>query len=229
MYGGRPPPPYGLNDRMRSLLAKQEADKYTLRVMARSIVQSPWFTRLLLPVIAAVLIDGLSEALKTFGTFIASNISDDSLLQRMDWEGAFIAMMGITVLAVALYFALRSFAKYESDSLAMRTAVLVLALLLVGTSHMWPVIFDRSLMHDRYGEINPGKTTLRDIDKRFLADWNKNISFHSDSPNDLCTNACSFKFSYPVPKFFGEGNMTLKFDADKKVLQKCWFYDCEPK
>ena len=229
MCGERPPPPYGLNDRMRLLLAQQEADKYTLRAVAASIVQSPWFTRLLLPVIAAVLIDGLSEALKTFGTFIASNISDDALLRGMDREGAFISMIGITVLAVALYFALRRFAKYETDSLAMRTAVLVLALLLVGTSHMWPVIFDRSLMHDRYGEINPGKTTLHDIDTRFLADWNKSISFHSDYPNDLCTNACSLKFIYPVPKFFGEGDMTLEFDADKKVLQKCWFYDCEPK
>jgi hypothetical protein len=197
--------------------------------VATSIVQSPWFTRLLLPVTAAVLIDGLSEALKAFGSFINSNISDDVLLQRMDWEGAFIAMMGSAVLAVALYFALRTFAKYESDSLAMRTAVLVLALILVGTSHMWPVIFDRSLMHDRYGEINPGKTTLHDIDKRFLADWNESISFHSDNPNDLCTNGCSFMFIYPVPKFFGEGDMTLEFDADKKVLQKCWFYDCDPK
>jgi hypothetical protein len=36
----------------------------------------------------------------------------------MDWEGAFIAMMGSAILAVALYFALRSFAKYESENLA---------------------------------------------------------------------------------------------------------------
>jgi hypothetical protein len=197
--------------------------------MAPSIVQSPWFIRLLLPVIAAVLIDGLSEALKTFGTFIDSTVSLDALLQRMDWEGAFIAIMGIAVLAVALYFALRSFAKYESENLAMRTAVLVLALILVGASHMWPVIFDRSLMHDMYGEINPGKTTLHDIDTRFLADWNKSISFHSDDPTDRCTNACSFAFVYSVPKLFREGDITLKFGADKTILQKCWSYDCDPK
>jgi hypothetical protein len=197
--------------------------------MAPSIVQSPWFTRLLLPVIAAVLIDGLSEALKTLGTFIDSNISDDALLQSVDWQGAFLATMGTAVLAVALYFALRSFAKYESESAAMRTAILVLALILVGASHMWPVIFDRSLMHDMYGEVNPGKTTLHDIDTRFLADWNKGISFHSDNPTDRCTSACSFAFVYSVPKLFREEDMTLKFGADKTILQKCWSYDCDPK
>lgn len=188
--------------------------------MAPSIVQSPWFTRLLLPIIAAVLIDGLSEALKTFGTFIDSTVS---------LEGASIAIIGIAVLAVALYFALRSFAKYENEILAIRTAVLVLALILVGASHMWPVIFDRSLMLDMYGEINPGETTLHDIDTRFLADWNKSISFHSDDPTDRCTNACSFAFVYSVPQLFREGDMTLKFGADKTILQKCWSYHCDPK
>jgi hypothetical protein len=196
--------------------------------MKPATIQSPWFARLFLPFIAAVLIDGLSEALKGIGNYIDSLILYHRLLEKTDWNGAFMLLMISVVLAVALYFALLRFAKYESESLAVRTVFLVLALLLVGSSHLWPVILDRSLMHDMYNELTPEKTNLHYIDGRFPSVWNKGITFHGDNSTDLCTNTCSFMFSYPVPELFGEGEMTLKFGADKTILQKCWFDDCQP-
>jgi hypothetical protein len=56
-----------------------------------------------------------------------------------------------------------------------------------------------------YLEVIPGKTTLCDIDARFLSDWNKSIFFHGNEPNALCAYGCSFMFLYPVPKFFSRG------------------------
>jgi len=61
------------------------------------------FARFFLPIIAAVLIDGISEALKGMGTFIVKEISDDAMLRRVEWGGVFALILGSSVMSVALY------------------------------------------------------------------------------------------------------------------------------
>ena len=185
-----------------------------------------WTGRLVLPFVGAVLIDGLSEALKAIGDNINSLIRYGQLMDSVDWSGAGMLVIVVIVLTVGLYFVLKKSAKYESKSLAVRTLALVVSLLLVGSSHLWSVLLERSVMHDMYKELKPGTVSLCDIDHKFPVGWNKRIEFHSDDPTDRCTKTCSFMFIYPVAELFGEGEMTFKFGADKRILEACWLEDC---
>lgn len=181
------------------------------------------FARFFLPTIAAVLIDGISEALKGFGTFILKEISDDVMLRRVDWDGVFALVMGTGAMIVALYFAIKKFARYESHNLGERAAVLAVALIILGSTNLWEVALQRPTMRDKYNEILPGQSSLQDVRKKSLANWNQRVYFHTDEPSGLCVNDCSFALVYDVPKLFGEGSFKLDFDANKKVLRKKWY------
>jgi hypothetical protein len=181
------------------------------------------FARFLVPIIAAVLIDGISEALKGLGTFIVKEISDDVMLSRVDWDGAGVWLMGTVAMIVLLYFVLRGFSRYESHNLGARTAVLVVTLILIGSTNLWEVVLERPTMRKMYDEVVPGKSSLQDVGRKFLANWNQSVSFHSDDQFGLCINDCSFALIYTVPKVFGEGRMKLDFDANKTVLRKRWY------
>ena len=180
------------------------------------------FARFFLPIIAAVLIDGISEALKGFGTFIAKEISDDVVLRRVAWDAVFAFMVGTGVMIAALYFVIKKFARYESHNLGERAAVLAIALIILGSTNLWEVALQRPIMRDRYNEILPGQS-LEDVQKKVFASWNRTVHFHTDEPSGLCVNDCSFALVYDVPKMFGEGWFKLDFDANKKVLRKKWY------
>jgi hypothetical protein len=79
---------------------------------------------------------------------------------------------------------------------------------------------ERPIMRTMYDEVVPGKSSLQDVESKFLANWNKSVFFHSDDQFGLCTGDCSFAFIYTVPKVFGEGQMELDFDANKTVVRK---------
>ena len=181
------------------------------------------FARFFLPTIAAVLIDGISEALKGFGTFIVKEISDDVMLRRVDWDGVFALVIGTGAMTVALYFVIKKFARYESHNVGQRAAVLAVALIILGSTNLWEVALQRPTMRDKYNEIMPSQSSLQDVRKKFLANWNQRVYFHTDEPSGLCVNDCSFALVYDVPKIFGEGSFKLDFDANKKVLRKNWY------
>ena len=181
------------------------------------------FARFLLPAIAAVLIDGISEALKGFGTFIPKEVSDNVMLRSVDWDGLFALVMGTAAMIVALYFVMKKFAKYESQNLGERTTVLAIVLIILGSTNLWEVVLQRPTMRDKYNEILPGQSSLQDVRKKFLANWNQRVYFHTDEPSGLCVNDCSFALVYDLPKIFGEGWFKLDFDANKKVLRKEWY------
>jgi hypothetical protein len=65
------------------------------------------FARFGLPIIPAVLIDGISEALKGFGTFITKEISDDVMFRRVEWDGVFALVVGTGAMILALYFVIK--------------------------------------------------------------------------------------------------------------------------
>ena len=181
------------------------------------------FARFFLPTIAAVLIDGISEALKGFGTFIVKEISDDVMLRRVDWDGVFALVMGTGAMIVALYFVIKKFARYESRNLGERAAVLAVALIILGSTNLWEVAVQRPTMRDKYNEILPGQSSLQDVRKKFLANWNQRVYFHTNETSGLCVNDCSFALVYDVPKMFGEGSFKLDFDTHEKVLRKEWY------
>jgi hypothetical protein len=181
------------------------------------------FARFFLPAIAAVLIDGISEALKGFGTFTVKEISDDVMLRRVDWDGAFALVMGTGAMIVALYFVIKKFARYESRNLGERAAVLAVALIILGSTNVWEVALQRPTMRAKYDEILPGHSSLEDVRKKFLANWNQRVYFHTDEPSGLCVNDCSFALVYDIPKVFGEGSFKLDFDTNKKVIWKKWY------
>jgi hypothetical protein len=181
------------------------------------------FARFFLPTIAAVLIDGISEALKGFGTFIVKEISDDVMLRRVDWDGVFALVMGTTAMIVALYFVIEKFARYESHNLRERAAVLAVALIILGSTNLWEVALQRPTMRDKYNEILPGQSSLQDVRRKFLANWNQRVYFHTNETSGLCVHDCSFALVYDVPKMFGEGSFKLDFDANDKVLRKEWY------
>jgi hypothetical protein len=181
------------------------------------------FARFLLPTVAAVLIDGISEALKGFGTFIVKEISDDVMLRRVDWDGVFALVMGIGAMIVALYFVIKKFARYESHSIRERAAVFAVVLIILGSTNLWEVALQRPTMRAKYDEIVPGQSSLQDVRKKFLANWNQRVYFHEDEPSGLCVNDCSFALVYDVPKVFGEGSFKLDFGNNKKVLRKKWY------
>ena len=181
------------------------------------------FARFFLPTIAAVLIDGISESLKTFGTFIVKEISVDVMLGRVDWDGVFALVMGTGAMIVALYFVIKKFARYESRKPGERAAVFAVALIILGSTNLWEVALQRPTMRDKYDEIVPGQSSLQDVRKKFLANWNQRVYFHNNEPSGLCVNDCSFALVYDIPKIFGEGWFKLDFDGNKKVLRKEWY------
>jgi hypothetical protein len=204
--------------------AKRRANKYTLRTMIPPKDSShSWFARFFLPIIAAVMIDGISEALKAFGTFIVKEISYAVMLTRVDWDGVFALVIGTSAMIVALYFALKKSASYESHNVGKRVEVLVVALIFLGSTNLWEVALQRPTMRDRYNEILPGQSSLQDVNTKFLASWNQRVYFHTDEASGLCVNDCSFALVYDVPKIFGEGLFKLDFDVNKKVLRKKWY------
>jgi|SRR5579872_2178992 hypothetical protein len=180
------------------------------------------FAGFFLPIIAAVLIDGISEALKGIGTFIAKEISEDVMLRRVEWDGVFALMVGTGAMTVALYFVIKKFARYESHNLGARAAVLAVTLIVLGSTNLWEVTLQRPTMRDRYNQILRGQS-LEDVEKKFLASWNQRVYFHTDGPFGLCVNDCSFALVYDIPKIFGEGWFKLDFDGNKKVLRKEWY------
>jgi hypothetical protein len=169
------------------------------------------------------MIDGISEALKAFGTFIVKEISYAVMLTRVDWDGVFALVIGTSAMIVALYFALKKSASYESHNVGKRVEVLVVALIFLGSTNLWEVALQRPTMRDRYNEILPGQSSLQDVNTKFLASWNQRVYFHTDEASGLCVNDCSFALVYDVPKIFGEGLFKLDFDVNKKVLRKKWY------
>ncbi len=181
------------------------------------------FLKIFLPIIAAILIDGISEALKQLGTFIVREISDDVTLRRMDWDGVLALTVGSVFMIVLLYFVIKGFAKYESHNLEARTAVLAATLILIGSTNLWAVALKRPEMRKMYDAITPGQSSLQDVERISLASWDRTVRFHSNEPSGICTGDCSFAFVYSVPEVFGEGLMELDFDVNKKLLRKSWF------
>jgi hypothetical protein len=179
-----------------------------------------WFGRFLLPIIAAVLIDGISEALKGLGTFITNEISDDVLLKRVEWSSVSELAIGTVVMIVTLYFILQKFARYESHNLGERAAILAVVLIILGSTNLWEVALQRPMMRDTYNKIVPGRSSFQDVQKISLANWNKRVDFNE--PSGLCVNDCSFALIYDVPRIFGEGWFKVDFDTNKKVLRKTW-------
>lgn len=180
------------------------------------------FDRVFIPVIAAVLIDGISEVFKGLGTFIAHQVSDDMLIRKVDWDGLLTVILGIGLMITLLYFVIKAFARYESHNLSERAAVLALALIVLGATNLWEVALQRPTMRDRYNDIQPGES-LQDIEKKFLASWDQKVYFHTNETFGLCVNDCSFALIYKVPKVFGEESFKLEFDSTKKVLRKKWY------
>jgi hypothetical protein len=120
------------------------------------------FARFGLPIITAVLIDGISEALKGLGTFITKEISDVVMFRRVDWDGVFALVVGTGAMVLALYFVIKKFARYESHNLAERASVLAVALIVLGSTNLWEVALQRPTMRDKYNEILPGQSSLQD-------------------------------------------------------------------
>ena len=181
------------------------------------------FLKFSLTVVAAILIDGISELLKPLGTIVVREISDDVMLRRMDWGGVLALTVGSIFMIGLLYFVIKGFAKYESDNLGARTAVLAGTLILIGSTNLWEVALQRPEMRNMYDAITPGQSSLQDVDRISFASWNRSVYFHSNEPSGICTGSCSFAFVYSVPKIFGEGLMELDFDVNKKLVRKNWF------
>ena len=188
------------------------------------------FFKIFLPIIAAILIDGISEGLKQLGTFIVREISNDVReisdgvrLRRMNWDGALTWIVASVFMIVLLYFVIKGLAKYESDNLGMRTAILAGTLILIGATNLWEVALERPEMRKMYDAITPGQSSLQDVDRISFASWNRSVYTHSNEPYGICTGNCSFAFVYSVPRIFGEGLMELDFDVNKKLLRKSWF------
>jgi hypothetical protein len=185
----------------------------------KAACQSP-FARFLLPAIAAVLIDGISEALKGFGTFILKEVADNVMLRAVDWDGIFALVVGTAAMTVALYFVIKKFTGYESENLGERTTVLAVVLIILGATNLWEVVLQRPTMRDRYNEILPGQSSLQDVRKKFLANWSQRVYFHTDEPSGLCVNDCSFALSTTSPKFLVRNRSNLTSTLTKRSCGK---------
>jgi hypothetical protein len=184
---------------------------------------TPFLKIVFLPVVAAILIDGISEALKKLGTFFVSEISDSVMLHKMSWDGVFAWIVASVIMIGLLYFVIKGLAKYESDNLVLRTAILAGTLILIGSSNLWDVIFQRPEMRKMYDAITPDQSTVQDVDRISFASWNRSVYCHNDESYGLCAGDCSVAFIYSVPKIFGEGTIKLDFGANKKLLRKSWY------
>lgn len=174
----------------------------------------------LFPIVLGIAIDGVSELLKKVGGFIVKEISDRMKYDLpVSWDAIVGLLFMIVAVIFALYFLTKTYSKFESHEPGTRTAVLVLTLVLIGSTNLWAILLERPEIRKSYDEVTPN-ALLNDVKNKFAGE-HPIVSLAGEN-NYGCTQPCKTSLLYVVPKIFGETFMTFDFDANNRLLRKDW-------